>query len=78
MELELWMSYTDAECNNRKKNNVSAKLKSRPRQILLGNFLVTFTILRNFSESEPIVQLKLKLFWHIFTILKLHLLVRVL
>ena len=78
MELELWMSYTDAECNNRKKNKVSAKLKSRPRQILLGNFLVTFTILRNFSESEPIVQLKLKLFWHIFTISKLHLLVRVL
>ena len=30
--------------HNLKKNKVSAKFKSRPRQILLGNFLATCTI----------------------------------
>ena len=46
---------TDAKCkDNRKKNKVSAKLKSRPRQILLGNFLAACTILSYFFDSEQL------------------------
>ena len=66
------MDVTDTKCKT-----VSAKFKSRPRQILLGNFLATFfdsellfSILSSFSESEPLS--KLAHFWHIFTIFKLH------
>ena len=76
MELGLWMLLTLSVKHNRKKNKVSAKFKSRPRQILLGNFLATctilsyfFFILSSFSESEPLS--KLAHFWHIFTIFKL-------
>ena len=43
------MDVTDAKCKTRpKKNKVSAKFKSRPRQILLGTFLATCTILSYF------------------------------
>ena len=48
MELGLWMLLTLSVKHNRKKNKVSAKFKSRPRQILLGNFLATCTILSYF------------------------------
>ena len=50
MELGLWMSLTLSV-----KNKVSAKFKSRPRQILLGNFLATCTILNYFLfDSEQL------------------------
>ena len=48
VELGLWMSLTLSVKHNRKKNKVSAKFKSRPRQILLGNSLATCTILNYF------------------------------
>ena len=65
--------FTDAKCKDkRKKNKVSAKLKSRPRQILLGNFLATCTILTYFFDSEQLfgesATLKVSTFWAFFTI----------
>ena len=55
VELELWMLLTLSVKDNRKKNNkVSAKFKSRPRQILIGNFLATCTILSYFFDSEQL------------------------
>ena len=43
------MDVTDAKCKTQpKENKVSAKFKSRPRQILLGNSLATCTILNYF------------------------------
>ena len=39
MELGLWMLLTLSVKDNRKKNNVSVKFDSRPRQILFGTFL---------------------------------------
>ena len=44
----IWMSLTLSVKHNGKKNKVSAKFKFRPRQILLGNFLATCTILNYF------------------------------
>ena len=40
--------------DNRKKNKVSAKFKSRPREILPGNFSATCTILSYFFDSEQL------------------------
>ena len=48
MELGLLMSVTLGVKHNRKKKKVSAKFKSRRRQILLGNSLATCTILNYF------------------------------
>ena len=49
-----WMLLTLSVKDNRKKNKVSAKFKFRPRQILLGNFLATCTILSYFFDSEQL------------------------
>ena len=49
-----WMLLTLSVKDNRKKNKVSAKFKSRPRGILLGNFLATCTILSYFFDSEQL------------------------
>ena len=49
-----WMLPTLSVKDNRKKNKVSAKFKSRPRPILLGNFLATCTILSYFFDSEQL------------------------
>ena len=49
-----WMLLTLSVKDNRKKNKVSAKFKSRPREILLGNFLATCTVLRYFFDSEQL------------------------
>ena len=49
-----WMLVTLSVKDNRKKNKVSAKFKSRPREILLGNFLATCTILSYFFDSEQL------------------------
>ena len=49
-----WMLLTLSVKDNRKKNKVSAKFKSRPREILLGNFLATCTILSYFFDSEQL------------------------
>ena len=50
-----WMLLTLRVKDNQKKNKVSAKFKSRPRQILLGNFqLATCTILSYFFDSEQL------------------------
>ena len=63
MELGLWMLLTLSVKDNRKKNKVSVEFNSRPRQILLGTFLVTctilsyFSILSSFSESKPLSKL---------------------
>ena len=71
MELGLWMLLTLSVKDKRKKNKVSVKFNSRPREILLGAFLATctilsaFSILSSFSESKPLS--KLAHFWHIFT-----------
>ena len=54
MELGLWMLLTLSVKDNRKKNKVSAKFKSRPREILPGNFLATCTILSYFFDSEQL------------------------
>ena len=54
VELELWMFLTLSVKDNRKKNKVSAKFKSRPSQILIGNFLATCTILSYFFDSEQL------------------------
>ena len=54
VELGLWILLTLSVKDNRKKNKVSAKFKSRPRQILLGNFLATCTILSYFFDSEQL------------------------
>ena len=54
VELGLWMLLTLSVKDNRKKNKVSAKFKSRPREILLGNFLATCTILSYFFDSEQL------------------------
>ena len=48
VELGLLMSVTLGVKHNRKKKKVSAKFKSRRRQILLGNSLATCTILNYF------------------------------
>ena len=52
------------------------QFKSRPTQILLGNFFANCTILSYFFDSEQLfgewATLKLAHFWHIFTIFKLH------
>ena len=48
----LWMLLTLSVKDNRKKNKVSAKFKSRPRQILLGNVLATCTILSYFDSEQ--------------------------
>ena len=49
------MDVTDAKCKgNQKKNKVSANFKSRLRQILIGNFLATCTILSYFFDSEQL------------------------
>ena len=49
-----WMLLTLSVKDNRKKNKVSAKFKSRPREILLGNFLATCTVLSYFFDSEQL------------------------
>ena len=56
VELELWMLLllTLSVKDNRKKSKVSAKFKSRPRQIPIGNFLATCTILSYFLDSEQL------------------------
>ena len=54
VELGFWMLLTLSVKDNRKKNKVSAKFKSRPRQILLGNYLATCTILSYFFDSEQL------------------------
>ena len=54
MELGLWMLLTLSVKINRKKNKVSAKFKSRPRQILLGNFKATCTFCAPFFDSEQL------------------------
>ena len=43
MELGLWMLLTLSVKHNLKKSKVSAKFKSRPRLIRLGNCLATCT-----------------------------------
>ena len=48
MELGLWMLLKVSVKHNREEKKVSAKFKSRPRQILLGNFSATCTILSYF------------------------------
>ena len=48
------LDVTDAKCKRQPK--VSAKFKSRPRQILLGNSLVTCTILSYFFDSEQLFR----------------------
>ena len=48
----LWMLLTLSVKDNRKKNKVSAKFKSRPRQILLGNVLATCTT--RYFDSEQL------------------------
>ena len=50
----VWKLLTLSVDDNRKKNKVSAKFKSRPRQILIGNFLATCTILSYFFDSEQL------------------------
>ena len=50
----VWRLLTLSVDDNRKKNKVSAKFKSRPRQILIGNFLATCTILSYFFDSEQL------------------------
>ena len=52
MEFGLWMLLTLSVKDNRKKNKVSVKFNSRPRQILLGTFLATCSILSYFFDSE--------------------------
>ena len=54
MELGLWMLLTLSVKDNRKKNKVSVEFNSRPRQILLGIFLATCTILSYFFDSEQL------------------------
>ena len=54
MELGLWMLLTLSVKDNRKKNKVSVEFNSRPRQILLGTFLATCTILSYFFDSEQL------------------------
>ena len=49
-----WMLLTLSVKDNRKKNKVSAKFKSRPREILPGNLLATCTILSYFFDSEQL------------------------
>ena len=49
-----WMLLMLSVKDNRKKNKVSPKFKSRPRQILLGNFSATCTILIYFFDSEQL------------------------
>ena len=51
VELGLWILLTLSVKGNQKKNNSSAKINSRPRQILLGNLLATCTILSCFFDS---------------------------
>ena len=49
------MDVTDAKCKRQpKKNKVSVEFNSRPRQILLGTFLATCTILSYFFDSEQL------------------------
>ena len=50
MELGLWMTLSVKD--NRKKNKVSVKFNSRPRQILLGTLLATCTMLSYFFDFE--------------------------
>ena len=54
VELGLWMLLTLSVKDNRKKNKVSVKFNSRPRQILLGTFLATCSILSYFFDSEQL------------------------
>ena len=54
MELGLWMLLTLSVKDNRKKNKVSVEFNSWPRQILLGTFLATCTILSYFFDSEQL------------------------
>ena len=54
VELGLWMLLTLSVKDNRKKKKVSVKFNSRPRQILLGTFLATCTILSYFFDSEQL------------------------
>ena len=54
MELGLWMLRTLSVKDNRKKNKVSVEFNYRPRQILLGTFLATCTILSYFFDSEQL------------------------
>ena len=58
MELGLWiLTLLALSVKDKRKKKVSAKLKSRPRQILLGNsVLETLTILSNFSDSEQFFE----------------------
>ena len=56
MELGLWMLLTLSVKDNGKKNKVSVKFNSRPRQILLGTFLATCTILSYFFDSEQLFR----------------------
>ena len=55
MELGLWMLLTPSVKDNRKKNKVSVKFNSRPRQIVLGTLLATCTILSYFFDSEQLL-----------------------
>ena len=54
MELGLWMLVTLSVKDNRKKNKVSVEFNSRPRNIPLGTFLATCTILSYFFDSEQL------------------------
>ena len=54
VELGLWILLTLSVKDNRKKNKVSVKFNSRPRQILLGTFLATCSILSYFFDSEQL------------------------
>ena len=54
MELGLWMLLTLSVKDNRKKNKVSVKFNSRPRQILRCTLLATCTILSYFFDSEQL------------------------
>ena len=54
MELGFWMLLTLSVKDNRKKNKVSVKFNSRPRQIMLGTFLATCTILSYIFDSQQL------------------------
>ena len=54
MELGLWRLRTLSVKDNRKKKKGSVEFNSRPRQILLGTFLATCTILSYFFDSEQL------------------------
>ena len=54
MEMGFWMILTLSVKDNRKKNKVSVKFNSRPREILLGTFLATCMILNYIFDSQQL------------------------